>query len=174
MTEKLARRRVSVPGEFRPDVMSTTPVREIMTTDVAAMPATSTVHDALDLVSARPHGAYPVVDDDGRCVGVVSRRRAAGVRADLEGRRARRRPRLGHPRRHGDGRAAADHGRGRRPRPRGGGRSGRRDVHADRSVAGPPRRRGGRRDPGGMAGQAPPPADRGVRRSDPPPRPDLS
>ena len=47
--------------------------RQIMAIDVAAMPATSTVRDALDLVSARPHGAYPVNDDDGLCIGVVSR-----------------------------------------------------------------------------------------------------
>jgi CBS domain-containing protein len=73
MTEKLARRRVTVPGEFRPDVMTTTPVRELMTRDVVTLPATTSVRDALDRFLSGRHSAYPVVDDTDRCVGIVTR-----------------------------------------------------------------------------------------------------
>jgi len=73
MTEKLARRRVMVPGDYRPDVMSTTRVSDIMSTRVLTLPASSSVADALDRFIAGQHSAYPVVDDDGRCIGLVTR-----------------------------------------------------------------------------------------------------
>jgi CBS domain-containing protein len=73
MTEKLSRRRVSVPGDYGPDVMATTRVGEIMTTSVQTVPADATVHEArADLVDGR-HSACPVVDADGRCIGMVTR-----------------------------------------------------------------------------------------------------
>jgi H+/Cl- antiporter ClcA/CBS domain-containing protein len=73
MTEKLSRRRVSVPGDYRPDVMATTRVGEIMTTSVQTVPADATVEEArAELVDGR-HSACPVVDEDGRCVGMVTR-----------------------------------------------------------------------------------------------------
>ena len=43
MTEKLARRRVAVPGDYRPDVMATTRVGEIMSTDVVTVAAGDTL-----------------------------------------------------------------------------------------------------------------------------------
>ncbi len=73
MTEKLARRRVMVPGDYRPDVMSNTRASDIMTTGVLTLPASSSVADALDRFVAGRHSAYPVVDDEGRCIGLVTR-----------------------------------------------------------------------------------------------------
>jgi len=73
MTEKLARRRVLVPGDYRPDVMSTTRAGDIMTADVMTLPGSSRVADALDRFVAGCHSAYPIVDDDRRCIGLVTR-----------------------------------------------------------------------------------------------------
>jgi H+/Cl- antiporter ClcA/predicted transcriptional regulator len=73
MTEKLARRGVQVPAAFTPDHFAETPVRAVMTTSVDTLPATETVNAVRALVEARVHGAYPLVDGDGRCVGIVSR-----------------------------------------------------------------------------------------------------
>jgi CIC family chloride channel protein len=73
MTEKLTRRNVTVPTEFRPDAMATTRVREVMTTQVSTLPADAVIADALDKFVNGRHSSHPIVDGDGRCVGVVSR-----------------------------------------------------------------------------------------------------
>jgi H+/Cl- antiporter ClcA/predicted transcriptional regulator len=73
MTEKLARRRVAVPSELRPDVMATTPVSRIMTTKVVALPAHISIAAAEEEVMEGHHSAFPIVDDEGRCVGIVTR-----------------------------------------------------------------------------------------------------
>ena len=73
MTEKLARRAVTVPGEYRPDVMATTRVRSIMSTAVETFPADLSVGDAVERFVAGSHSGYPVLDDAGRCLGVVTR-----------------------------------------------------------------------------------------------------
>jgi CIC family chloride channel protein len=73
MTEKLARRSVTVPGEYRPDVMTTTRVREIMSTDVQTLPAGASLTEAVDRFLDHGHSAYPVVDPDGQCIGIVTR-----------------------------------------------------------------------------------------------------
>jgi CIC family chloride channel protein len=72
MTEKLARRRVTVPGDYRPDVMAMTRVSEIMTTDVATVAASDTLEKARERFLAGHHHARPIVEDDGRCVGMVT------------------------------------------------------------------------------------------------------
>jgi chloride channel protein, CIC family len=82
MTEKLARRSVSVPGEYRPDVMATTRVREIMSNDVQTLPAGTTLGQAVDRFLANGHSAYPVVDPNGACVGVVTRADVLGANGD--------------------------------------------------------------------------------------------
>ena len=48
-------------------------VRDIMTSDVAVLPSSATLAEGRDLYRRRRHGAYPVVDEDGRCVGMLSR-----------------------------------------------------------------------------------------------------
>jgi H+/Cl- antiporter ClcA len=73
MTEKLARRGVHVPLAYTPDHLAETPVRAVMTTTVATLPASETVGEARPRIEERVHSAYPLVDDDGRCVGIVSR-----------------------------------------------------------------------------------------------------
>ena len=73
MTEKLARRGVHVPASFTPDHLAETPVHEVMTTTVDTLPAAETVGAVRPLIRERVHRAYPLVDRDGRCVGIVSR-----------------------------------------------------------------------------------------------------
>jgi CBS domain-containing protein len=73
MTEKLTRRGVRVPEGYHPDVLTTTAVGEVMSARVATLPATATVADAIARFQAPGHSAYPVVDGDGRPVGIVSR-----------------------------------------------------------------------------------------------------
>ncbi len=84
MTEKLARRRVAVPGDYRPDVMATTRVGEIMSTDVVTVAAGDALGDARRRFVDGRHSACPLVDDEGRCVGMVTRSDllAAGEDAD--------------------------------------------------------------------------------------------
>jgi hypothetical protein len=82
MTEKLARRDVTVPSEYRPDPMTTTRVREVMTTDVATLPAGANIADALGHFADGRHSAYPVVDGELRCVGIVSRSDVLTVAGD--------------------------------------------------------------------------------------------
>ena len=72
MTEKLARRRVVVPGDLQPDVMASTNVRDVMSTPVATIHATASIGAALDRVLEVHHHAFPVVDEDGRCIGMVT------------------------------------------------------------------------------------------------------
>ena len=73
MTEKLARRGLHVPLHYEPDYLQATPVRDAMTTDVHVLRADDTVSDAREQMSGTSHSAYPLVDDEGRCVGIVSR-----------------------------------------------------------------------------------------------------
>jgi chloride channel protein, CIC family len=73
MTEKLSRRGVRVPDSYHPDVLTTTTVGEIMTREVATLPAGLTTRDALARFRRPGHSAYPVVDDRGRPVGMVTR-----------------------------------------------------------------------------------------------------
>lgn len=73
MTEKLARRGLRVHAEYEVDLLRTTMVRSVMTTRVETVPAEATVGEVCSQVSAGRHSAYPVVDDGGRCVGIVAR-----------------------------------------------------------------------------------------------------
>jgi H+/Cl- antiporter ClcA/CBS domain-containing protein len=73
MTEKLARRGLRVQTEYEVDVLRTTSVGEVMTAAVATLPAAATVGDARRRLAAGPHSAYPIVDAEGRCAGIVAR-----------------------------------------------------------------------------------------------------
>ena len=73
MTEKLARRGLTVRGDYEVDVMRTTSVAEIMTTDVRTLRPGATLGDARACFAATGHGAYPLVDASGACVGIVTR-----------------------------------------------------------------------------------------------------
>ena len=72
MTEKLSRRGLRVHAEYEVDVFRTTQVRDVMTRDVATLPADATVADARALFDRPGHSAYPVVED-GCVIGIVSR-----------------------------------------------------------------------------------------------------
>ncbi len=78
MTEKIARRGVRVPAEYAADFLD-----QILVRDIAARPVvTLRADDKLDQVRAwinsmgdgTRHQGYPVLDGDGRLVGVVTRR----------------------------------------------------------------------------------------------------
>jgi CBS-domain-containing membrane protein len=72
MTEKLSRRGLRVPSSYQPDVLQTTTVRQAMSTPVAALPQCATVADARRKLAESGHRALPLVDEGGRCVGVVA------------------------------------------------------------------------------------------------------
>jgi chloride channel protein, CIC family len=73
MTEKLARRGLRVQTEYEVDVLRTTLVREVMTREVDTLSAACTVGAARDKLLAGRHSAYPLVDGEGRCVGILTR-----------------------------------------------------------------------------------------------------
>jgi len=87
MTEKLARRGLRVHAEYEVDLLRTTMVRDVMTAQVETVPAGATVGEVCVQVAAGRHSAYPVVDDEGRCVGIVARgdllRRPVGDSASI-------------------------------------------------------------------------------------------
>ena len=73
MTEKLTRRGLRVPSDYTADALLTTSVGAVMTRDVDVVPLDATVADVAARFRADGHGAYPVVDGDDRCVGIVAR-----------------------------------------------------------------------------------------------------
>ncbi len=73
MTEKLARRGLRVVGEYQVDALRTTRVAEVMTHPVETLPAEATLEEARRRVLSGGHGAYPVLDAAGGCLGIVSR-----------------------------------------------------------------------------------------------------
>jgi H+/Cl- antiporter ClcA/predicted transcriptional regulator len=73
MTEKLTRRGLRVPSDYHADVLHTTFVRDVMTKDVVTVAAAATVYEVANRFRANGHSAYPLVDDEGHCVGIVSR-----------------------------------------------------------------------------------------------------
>jgi H+/Cl- antiporter ClcA len=74
MTEKLTRRGVRVPSAFHADALRTTVVRTVMSTEVETLPAGCSLAAMADRFSAGVHSAYPVVDERGALVGIVTRR----------------------------------------------------------------------------------------------------
>jgi CBS domain-containing protein len=73
MTEKLARRGLRVRTDYEVDPFRTVLVRALMTTDVQTVPSDATVGDARHQFARGRHSAYPIVDDDGGCIGIVTR-----------------------------------------------------------------------------------------------------
>jgi len=75
MTEKIARRGVAVPGEYEADALACSQVAQRMTAPVETLGAAMTVGEAqARFVAGGGRAAYPVVDDAGLLVGVVTRR----------------------------------------------------------------------------------------------------
>ena len=75
LTEKVARRGYHLSREYEVDPLETVLVRDVMRTDIVAVPAGTTLAD----IAAHPYVAgsaqrlYPVVDEEKRLVGVVPR-----------------------------------------------------------------------------------------------------
>jgi len=73
MTEKLTRRGLRVRTDYEVDPFHTMLVRQLMTAEVQTLPADATVGDARRTFACGRHSAYPIVDRDGACVGIVAR-----------------------------------------------------------------------------------------------------
>jgi CIC family chloride channel protein len=76
LTEKVARRGYHLSREYAVDPLEILFVREVMRTNIAVVPAEISAKDlAQSLPSDLRHGQrlYPVVDDDGRLTGVITR-----------------------------------------------------------------------------------------------------
>jgi CBS domain-containing protein len=78
MTEKLARRGVTLRTEYALDYLSRVPVRTVGVKAVATLRAGDTVGDARAWLASGAHGmshqGFPVIDDGGLLVGVLTRR----------------------------------------------------------------------------------------------------
>ena len=77
LTEKVARRGYHLSREYSVDPLEILFVREVMRSDIVALPADASVADLSQSLSddhsRRRQGLYPVVDSDKKLVGVVSR-----------------------------------------------------------------------------------------------------
>jgi H+/Cl- antiporter ClcA len=83
LTEKIARRGYHMSREYSLDPLEITFAREVMRTDIIALPETLTMNDLENLIpkdlGQRVQHLYPVVDADDRLVGVVTRRDLRGA-----------------------------------------------------------------------------------------------
>jgi H+/Cl- antiporter ClcA len=77
MTEKIARRGVHIGHEYELDALAIQSVGQVMTADVETVPLSLPLRRLMDLFYVHEHGArhqgYPVVDDAGRLVSMVTR-----------------------------------------------------------------------------------------------------
>ncbi len=78
MTEKLARRGTRIRSEYSADFLEQVLVREIASTEVVSLSANEAVEEVRDRMAARApgsqHQGFPVVNEQGELVGVVTRR----------------------------------------------------------------------------------------------------
>jgi CBS domain-containing protein len=77
LTEKIARRGYHVSREYSVDPLEHLSIEEVMSSEVITVPATLPVQELVWKYflggGPTPHQAYPVVDADGRVLGVVTR-----------------------------------------------------------------------------------------------------
>jgi CBS domain-containing protein len=73
-TERLSRRGIRVGGELVADPLRTTAVSDVMNRMVDTVAPSDPVGEVADRIARGERGAFPLVDADGRCVGIVSRR----------------------------------------------------------------------------------------------------
>jgi len=78
MTEKLARRGASLRTEYAADYLGQVLVREVATREVATLRGADTIAQARELLASgtasATHQGFPVIDADGRVLGVLTRR----------------------------------------------------------------------------------------------------
>ncbi len=72
LTEKLTRRGLIVPRDYHMDVLQSARLADVMTRSVIALKTTSTVAVAAKEFARSGHSAYPVVDPEGCCVGIIT------------------------------------------------------------------------------------------------------
>jgi chloride channel protein, CIC family len=72
MTEKLSRRGLRVPSEYHADMLSTS-MAAVMTRDVDTVHISASIGDVAQRFQSNGHSALPVVDDEGRCIGIIGR-----------------------------------------------------------------------------------------------------
>ena len=79
LTEKISRRGYHLSREYAVDPLEILFVREVMRTNIVALPGDATVEEASELIHPRqrPHGqhVFPIIDDGNRLLGVLSRNR---------------------------------------------------------------------------------------------------
>lgn len=75
LTEKIARRGIHITCEYHTDPFDQMCVKEVMTRNADTLPASWTLREAIDhlLEAKRQHKSYPMVDDENRLVGMISR-----------------------------------------------------------------------------------------------------
>jgi chloride channel protein, CIC family len=73
MTEKLSRRGLRVEADYAVDALASTAVRDVMTEPAEALPASASIGDARAKFASGSHSAFPVVDERGRCIGMIAR-----------------------------------------------------------------------------------------------------
>jgi chloride channel protein, CIC family len=83
LTEKISRRGYHLSREYAVDPLEILFVREVMRTNVVALPGDATIEEANELIrpGQRPHGQhlFPIIDDGNQLLGVVSRNRLASL-----------------------------------------------------------------------------------------------
>jgi CBS domain-containing protein len=77
-TEKLSRRGIRVGGELVADSLRTTAVVDVMNRVVDTVGSGDTVGEVADRIARGDRGAFPVVDEEGRCIGIVTRQDLIG------------------------------------------------------------------------------------------------
>jgi len=73
-TERLSRRGIRVGGELVADPLRTTAISDVMNRMVDVVDPSTPIGEVADRITRGERGAFPVVNEDGRCVGIVSRR----------------------------------------------------------------------------------------------------
>jgi CBS domain-containing protein len=73
LTEKVARRGHHLSREYRVDPFTLTRARDVMTTAVQTLPGDMTLHQTAAFLTGPPtsHPSFPVVECDGRVLGIV-------------------------------------------------------------------------------------------------------
>jgi chloride channel protein, CIC family len=90
LTEKIARRGFHLSREYAIDPLEILLVREVMRTKVVALPATATFEQAHELIRPsqknRGQQLFPIVDEQRRLVGVISRNHLQTILEDPQNR----------------------------------------------------------------------------------------
>ncbi len=73
-TERLSRRGIRVGGELTVDPLRTTAVADVMNRMVDTVDPATPLGEVADRITRGERGAFPLVDEAGHCVGIVSRK----------------------------------------------------------------------------------------------------